>query len=244
VLELPQRRRICVRIKIRRSNGTIGARGPHVAQPSPDPAADGSQGWREALLALSRPRSVPRLSAQHMGSRPGQRPRLHQSSRRRSPRPCLDGRKLFGVHPMVGVVRVDFCGALMLSAAGRVASVEAHAIRYANGPSTGAEAAPAQRCRFGASWRVRSCGERHHRKDATPDPCSELIRHESTSTSGAGPRRAARSPRLTARRRAGSGADLCRQAERSATARPGPADRETGKPSDKPRKLTTPRPSS
>ena len=35
---------------------------------------------------------------------------------------------LFGVHPMVGVVRVDFCGALMLSAAGRVASVEADAI--------------------------------------------------------------------------------------------------------------------
>jgi len=34
---------------------------------------------------------------------------------------------------VVGVVRVDFCGALMLSAAGRVASVEADAICYANG---------------------------------------------------------------------------------------------------------------
>jgi hypothetical protein len=41
--------------------------------------------------------------------------------------------KLFGVHPVVGVIRVDCCGALMLCSAGQVASVEADLIRYVNG---------------------------------------------------------------------------------------------------------------
>ena len=41
--------------------------------------------------------------------------------------------ELFGVHPVLGSVRVHCCGALMLSNAGQVASVEPEAIRYANG---------------------------------------------------------------------------------------------------------------
>jgi hypothetical protein len=40
---------------------------------------------------------------------------------------------LFGVHPVVGVVRVDHAGALMLTVGGRVESVEAEAIRYTSG---------------------------------------------------------------------------------------------------------------
>jgi hypothetical protein len=41
--------------------------------------------------------------------------------------------ELFGVHPVVGVIRVDCCGALMLSNAGRILAVETDLIRYANG---------------------------------------------------------------------------------------------------------------
>jgi hypothetical protein len=41
--------------------------------------------------------------------------------------------ELFGVHPKVGAVRVDCCGALMLSNAGQVVSIEAETIRSANG---------------------------------------------------------------------------------------------------------------
>ena len=41
--------------------------------------------------------------------------------------------ELFGVHPVVGVIRVDCCGALMLSSAGRVLAVEADLIRHTNG---------------------------------------------------------------------------------------------------------------
>jgi hypothetical protein len=41
--------------------------------------------------------------------------------------------ELFGVHPTLGVIRVDHAGALMLTVAGRVGSVEAEAIRYAGG---------------------------------------------------------------------------------------------------------------
>jgi hypothetical protein len=37
------------------------------------------------------------------------------------------------VHPVVGVIRVDHCGALMLTVGGRVESLEAEAIRYAAG---------------------------------------------------------------------------------------------------------------
>jgi hypothetical protein len=40
--------------------------------------------------------------------------------------------ELLGVHPVVGTIRVDCCGALMLSSAGRVTQVEAGLIRYAN----------------------------------------------------------------------------------------------------------------
>jgi hypothetical protein len=38
--------------------------------------------------------------------------------------------ELLGVHPVVGTIRVDCCGALMLSSAGRVTQVEAGLIRY------------------------------------------------------------------------------------------------------------------
>jgi hypothetical protein len=41
--------------------------------------------------------------------------------------------ELFGVHPVVGVIRVDCCGALMLCSAGRVLAIEADAISHANG---------------------------------------------------------------------------------------------------------------
>jgi hypothetical protein len=41
--------------------------------------------------------------------------------------------ELFGVHPVVGVIRVDCAGALMLTVGGKVESVEAKAIRYVNG---------------------------------------------------------------------------------------------------------------
>jgi hypothetical protein len=41
--------------------------------------------------------------------------------------------ELFGVHPTLGAIRVDYCGALMLSVAGRVLAVEANLIRYVNG---------------------------------------------------------------------------------------------------------------
>jgi hypothetical protein len=40
---------------------------------------------------------------------------------------------LFGVHPEVGVRRVDCCGSLMLSSGVRVVAVSADAIGYANG---------------------------------------------------------------------------------------------------------------
>jgi hypothetical protein len=39
--------------------------------------------------------------------------------------------ELCGVHPTVGVIRVDCIGALMLTVPGRVESVEGEAIRYA-----------------------------------------------------------------------------------------------------------------
>ena len=39
--------------------------------------------------------------------------------------------ELFGVHPVVEVIRVDCCGALMLSSTGRALAVEADLIRYA-----------------------------------------------------------------------------------------------------------------
>jgi hypothetical protein len=40
---------------------------------------------------------------------------------------------LFGVHPEMGMVRVDSCGALMLTNGVRVVAVSADAIGYANG---------------------------------------------------------------------------------------------------------------
>jgi hypothetical protein len=41
--------------------------------------------------------------------------------------------ELFGVHPIVGVRRVDCCGALMVSGGTAVAEIAPDLIRYANG---------------------------------------------------------------------------------------------------------------
>ena len=41
--------------------------------------------------------------------------------------------ELFGVHPVVGVRRIDCCGALMVSNGNPIAEVTPDLIRYANG---------------------------------------------------------------------------------------------------------------
>jgi hypothetical protein len=92
------------------TNGTIGTRGRHVAQPSPDPAADGPQGWREALLALSPDRDP------CPGFRPDAWARvwaiaLDFIDRHGVQAHGLDwtAAELFGVHSAVGVVRRRSC---------------------------------------------------------------------------------------------------------------------------------------
>jgi hypothetical protein len=73
--------------------------------------------------------------------------------------------ELCGVHPVVGVIRVDHCGALMLTVAGRVESVEAEAIRYASGSPIAARPCPPRRCRFGGSMWTGSSGVRRPNKN-------------------------------------------------------------------------------
>jgi hypothetical protein len=115
-------------------NGTIGTRGPHVAQPSPDPAADCPQGWRGALLGLSpdhdpcpgfQPDAWARVQANALAFID-----RHGDVAQRLGWTAVE---LFGVHPALGAIRVDCAGALMLCSAGQVASVEADLIRYVNG---------------------------------------------------------------------------------------------------------------
>ena len=97
---------------------------------SPDTPA----GWREALLALS-PDHDPCT-----GFRPGAWARVWAGALDFIERHG-DGahglgwtaQELFGVHPVVGVIRVDFTGALLLTVAGRVLAVEVGLIRYAIG---------------------------------------------------------------------------------------------------------------
>ena len=90
--------------------------------------------WREALLGLSpdrdpcpgfRARAWPRVQANALDftDRHGAEAHAHRWT----------AEELFGVHPVVGVVRLDCAGALMLSVAGWVLGIEADVIRYENG---------------------------------------------------------------------------------------------------------------
>jgi hypothetical protein len=114
--------------------GGFDAGGSHVAGASPELAIDGTGGWREALLALPagrdpcpgfRPDAWVRVLADAIAFLDRHGGEAHALG--------WTAEELFGVHPVVGAIRVDHCGALMLSAAGRVASVGAGAIRYAGG---------------------------------------------------------------------------------------------------------------
>ena len=79
--------------------------------------------WREALLGLSPDRNP------CPGFRPGAWARVQANAL-----DCIErhgaeahrlgwtAEELFGVHPTLGAIRVGHCGALMLSAAGRVAT--------------------------------------------------------------------------------------------------------------------------
>ena len=94
----------------------------------------GPEGWREAILGLS-PDHDP-----CPGFRPGAWARVWANAldfidRHGAAAHSLGwtAEELFGVHPVVGVIRVDHCGALMLSNAGRILAVETNLIRYANG---------------------------------------------------------------------------------------------------------------
>jgi hypothetical protein len=119
--------------KCRSAEAGFGA-GDHHAKPAPD----GPQGWRDALLRLSPDRDPC--------------PGFRRNAWVRVWTNALDfierhgdeahglgwtAPELFGVHPAVGVIRVDHCGALMLTVAGRVLAVEADAIRFANGHGRG-----------------------------------------------------------------------------------------------------------
>jgi hypothetical protein len=96
--------------------------------------ASGPEAWREAILGLS-PDHDP-----CPGFRPGAWARVWANAldfidRHEAEAHSLGwtAEELFGVHPVVGAVRVDCCGALMLPNAGRVLAVEAELIRYVNG---------------------------------------------------------------------------------------------------------------
>ena len=114
--------------------GGFGTWKPHPPEASPAQAADGPHAWHDVLLALSPDREP------CPGFRPNAWARVHAN-----PLAFIDGHgaeahrlgwtaeELFGVHPKVGAVRVDCCGALMLSNAGQVVSIEAETIRSANG---------------------------------------------------------------------------------------------------------------
>jgi hypothetical protein len=104
------------------------------AAPSPTPPLDGPADWRAALLALSPdhdpcPGFRPDTWARVWASAPDFLDRHGEEAERLG----WTANELCGVHPVVGVIRVDFCGALMLTVPGRVASVEAKAIRYTGG---------------------------------------------------------------------------------------------------------------
>jgi hypothetical protein len=92
------------------------------------------EGWREALLGLSpdhdpcpgfRPNTWARIWANALDFIARHGAEAHGLG--------WTAVELFGVHPVVGIVRVYCCGALMLPVAGRVLSVEADVIRFTNG---------------------------------------------------------------------------------------------------------------
>jgi hypothetical protein len=114
--------------------GGFEAGGPHRPEAPPAPALDGPPGWREKLAALD-PDTAPcpgfRLDAWARVQANGL-DFLHRHGAEAERHGWTDV-ELFGVHPVVGVIRVDHVGALMLAVGGRVESVEAEAIRYAGG---------------------------------------------------------------------------------------------------------------
>jgi hypothetical protein len=116
------------------SYASFGTGAAHRLQTPPPPAADGPVSWREALLAL------PSDADPCPGWRPDAWARVQAHPLDFIDRQGAEAERLgwmdvelFGVHPVVGVIQVDHCGALMLTVGGRVESVEAEAIRYAGG---------------------------------------------------------------------------------------------------------------
>lgn len=96
------------------------------------PFADTVAGWTEAFLSLS-PDAPPRPSFRRW-------PAVHRACRRfledhaeRAAGLDWSAVELFGVHPVVGTVRVDCSGALMLSDGVLVVEVDPDTIRLANG---------------------------------------------------------------------------------------------------------------
>jgi hypothetical protein len=97
-------------------------------------SANASVAWREALLGLSPDRDP------CPGFRPGAWARVWSNALDFIDRHGAEAHRLgwtavelFGVHPALGVIRVDHAGALMLAVAGRGLAVEAGLIRHANG---------------------------------------------------------------------------------------------------------------
>src|SRR5690349_5503010 len=108
---------------------------------SPHPAPP--EGDAHAALVAERKQGLARLAPVHApcpGFRTGQWLSVHAAARGflRSTAgaaaamgwPTLE---LFGVHPVVGVSRVDCCGALMVSGGSPIAEVTPECIRYRNG---------------------------------------------------------------------------------------------------------------
>jgi hypothetical protein len=90
--------------------------------------------WRDALFALSpdhdpcpgfRPNAWSRVQANALDFIERHGAEAHRLG--------WTAEELFGVHPALGVIRVDRTGALMLSSAGRVLAAGADVIRYVNG---------------------------------------------------------------------------------------------------------------
>src|SRR3954468_19245900 len=93
--------------------------------PAPAPAADHTTlmaDWKQGLARLAPTR------APCPGFRTGQWPRVHAAAAM-----GWSTVALFGVHPVVGVRRVDCCGALMVSNGSPITEVTPECIRYRNG---------------------------------------------------------------------------------------------------------------
>lgn len=95
------------------------------------PSADGLALWWVALTQLS-PDTLP-----CPGYRPGEWPRIHariltflDTFGAEAERLGWTGPRLFGVHPEIGVVRVDYCGALVLGLGGPVDAITPTEIHF------------------------------------------------------------------------------------------------------------------